>query len=183
MSWIWENAEKIGTLCTAAAAILALIYAHLQISEGRKAERQANAHELWRDYLRLAFDNPKFADPGFNLAKFDYEDLTIDGSRELFQKYEWFIDAVLDACEEILEVLPSKEWQATVRIQLRLHRDYLQSPYFLNSGYLVQYTPKFRAFMEEVLKGTEPPLPASPSIAWMDVPNQRAKKRAKAHHR
>jgi hypothetical protein len=153
MLWFWENAVTLGTLVMAAAAIAALIYAHLQISENRRAERRANANELWREYLRLAFDNPKLSDPTLNLAGFNYEDLTIDGSPETFQKYELFVDTVLNASEEILEVLP-KEWDAAVRIQLRLHHGYLRSPHFLNSGYLEQYTPKFRAFMQETLRET-----------------------------
>src|SRR6476659_1903823 len=103
MAWLWENAVTIANLVMAVAAIAALIYAHLQSSEGRRAAREANAHELWRDYLRLAFDHPKLADPSLHLADFDYDDLTIDGSAELFQKYEWFIGAMLDACVEILD--------------------------------------------------------------------------------
>ncbi len=80
MNWLWDNAEKIGTLLTAASAVAALVYAHLAITESRRAERHANAHELWRDYLRLAFDHPKLADPSLHLAEFDYHKLTIDGS-------------------------------------------------------------------------------------------------------
>jgi hypothetical protein len=32
----------------AIAAVGALVYAHLQIGEGRRAERRADANELWR---------------------------------------------------------------------------------------------------------------------------------------
>ena len=39
-----------------------------------------------------------------------------------------------------------------MRIQLKLHRDYLLSPHFQESGYLAQYTPKFRAYIQDVLK-------------------------------
>ena len=155
MGWAWDNAVTLGTVVMAAAAIAALIYAHLQISENRRAERRGNANELWRETLRLAFDNPKLSDPTLKLAEFNYEELTIDGSQELFQKYELFVDTVLNASEEILEVLPTREWDAAVRIQLRLHRAYLLSPHFLKSGYLEQYTPKFRAFMHKTLR--EPP--------------------------
>jgi hypothetical protein len=77
--------------------------------------------------------------------------MTIDGSPELFQKYEMFVDTILNASEEILDVSPTKEWKAAVRIQLRPHRLYLLSPHFQNSGYLEQYTPKFRAFMQDAL--------------------------------
>ena len=48
------------------------VYAHLSITENRAAERRANANELWREILRLAFENPKLSDPTLNLAKFDY---------------------------------------------------------------------------------------------------------------
>jgi len=152
MVWLWDNAITLGTVVMAAAAVAALIYAHLQISENRRAERRANANELWRETLRFAFDNPKLSDPTLNLATFDYEAMTIDGSPELFQKYEMFVDTILNASEEILDVSPSKEWNAAVRIQLRPHRSYLQSQHFLTSGYLEQYTPRFRAFIQDALR-------------------------------
>ena len=183
MIWLWDNAETLGTLVMAAAAIAALIYAHLQISEGRNAEHLANANELWRETLRLAFDNPKLSDPSLALADFDYENLTINGSVELFQKYELYVDTILNASEEILGVAPSKEWQASVRIQLRPHRAYLLSPHFQNSGYLEQYSERFRAFVDEVLnEPLVPPSPVHPNVARIEAPNQRARKRAKAHH-
>ena len=64
---------------------------------------------------------------------------SIDGSAELFQKYEVFVDTILNTSDEILPVAPTKAWKATVRIQLKPHRDDLQSRDFLNSGYLEQY--------------------------------------------
>jgi hypothetical protein len=154
MIWLWDNAVTLGTVLMAVAAFAALIYAHLQISEARRAERRANANELWRETLRLAFDNPKLSDPTLGLADFNYDGMTIDGSKETFQKYELFVDTVLNASEEILEVLPTKEWDTAVRIQLNQHRGYLLSPYFQNSGYLEQHTPRFRAFMHEALRET-----------------------------
>jgi hypothetical protein len=179
VTWLWDNAVTLANLVMAAAAIAALIYAHLQISENRKVERQANANELWRETLRLAFENPKLADPTLRLADFDYENRTVDGSVELFQKYEIFVDTMLNASDEILGVTPSKEWQASVRIQLLPHRDYLQSRHFLTSGYLEQYPERFRLFVERVLKASpEPPAPVPAGISRIDTPNKRASKRA-----
>jgi hypothetical protein len=150
-SWLWENADKLATLVTALAAVVALLYAHLQITEGRKAEREANANELWRETLRLGFDNPKLSDPSLRLADFDYEKLTIDGRRELFQQYEIYVDTVLNASDEILEISPTKDWKTSLRIQLLPHRDYLLSPHFKQSGYLDQYGPTLHAFLDEIL--------------------------------
>ena len=175
MTWLWDNAVTLSTMVMAVAAIAALIYAHLQIAENKRAERRANANELWRETLRLAFDNPKLSDPTLKLAQFDYEDRTIDGSIEPFQKYELYVDTILNASEEILLVSPSKEWDIAVRIQLRPHRDYLLSSHFQNSGYLDQYTSTFRAFLQDVLNE---PRQTSPNVARIDSPDKKAKKRA-----
>jgi len=148
---LWDDIGTLSNVVMALAAVGALVYAHLQIGEGRRAERRADANELWRETLRLGFDNPKLSDPTLNLADFDYVKLAIDGSKETFQKYELFVDTILNASEEILDVSPTPEWRAAVRIQLRQHRAYLLSDHFENSGYLEQYTPKFRAFMSETL--------------------------------
>jgi hypothetical protein len=181
--WFWDNAMTIATVAMAVAAIAALVYAHWSISENRQAERRANANELWRETLRLAFDNPKLSDPTLRLADFDFDNCTVDGSVELFQKYEIFVDTILNASDEILGVAPSKEWKLSVRIQLLPHRDYLRSAHFRRSGYLGQYSPGFRAFVEEVL--SELPRPASsdrPNVARIAAPNQKVRKRAKADH-
>ena len=138
---------------TAIAALVALLYAHMQITEGRRAEREANANELWRETLRLGFDNPKLSDPSLKLADFDYDKLTIDGSRELFQQYEIYVDTVLNASDEILEISPTEPWKTSLRIQLLPHRDYLLSPHFKQSGYLNQYGANLRSLLRKILDG------------------------------
>ena len=147
-SWLWQNADTLAAVVTAIAALVALLYAHLQITEARRAERKANANELWRETLRLGFENPKLSDPSLKLAEFDYDKLTIDGSRELFQKYEIYVDTVLS--DEILEISPTEPWRTSLRIQLLPHRDYLLSPHFKQSGYLDQYGTKLRSFLGEI---------------------------------
>jgi len=116
-----------------------------------QSQREANANELWRETLRLGFDNRKLSDPSLKLADFDYDKLTIDGSRELFQKYEIYVDTVLNASDEILEISPTEDWKTSLRIQLLPHRDYLLSPHFKQSGYLNQYGANLRSFLPEIL--------------------------------
>ena len=124
MIWLWDNAVTIANVVMAAAAIAALIYAHLQINEGKRAERRANAHQLWNETLHLAFDNPKLSDPTLRLAEFDYEARTIDGSIETFQKYELYVDTILNASEGLfLALLPSKYISRERRMHWRLAKD------------------------------------------------------------
>ena len=150
MSWLWQNASTLATLVMAAAAIVALVYAHWQIVESRRAEREANANELWRGTLTLGFQNPKLSDPTLKLAEFDFDGLTIDGSRELFQQYEIYVDTLLNASDEILDISPTDAWKTSVRLQLLPHRDYLLSEHFRNLGYLAQYA-TLRPFLEKIL--------------------------------
>jgi hypothetical protein len=112
------------------------------------------------------------------LAEFDYEARTIDGSIETFQKYELYVDTILNASEAILDVSPTKEWDIAVRFQLNPHRDYLLSQYFQNSGYLDQYTPRFRHFLKEALANPYKVPPPPPNLARIDAPEKKAKKRA-----
>ena len=68
-----------------------------------------------------------------------------------------FVDTILNASEEIFSVSPSKEWLTALRLQLRPHRAYLQSRHYVDSGYIQQYTPKFRAYMRDILTEEQKP--------------------------
>ena len=164
MIWLWDNAVTLANVVMAAAAIAALIYAHLQIAENRRAERRANANELWRETLRLAFDNPKLSDPTLKLAAVRLRGQDHRRQPRAVPEIRDVVDTILNASEEILDVSPTKEWKAAVRIQLLPHRHYLLSPHFLNSGYLDQYgqVPRLRAGCADDPRHTPPPPPISP---------------------
>ena len=89
-------------------------------------------------------DNAKLSDPSLKLADFDYDNQTIDGSKELFQKYEIYVDTILHASDEILEISPTETWKTSLQIQPRPHRDYLLSPHY-------QQYPTLRSFLNEIL--------------------------------
>jgi hypothetical protein len=50
---LWQEIGTLSSVVMALAALAALVYAHLQIGEGRRAERRADANELWRETVRL----------------------------------------------------------------------------------------------------------------------------------
>lgn len=102
MKRLWDNIEAIGAVVMALAAVVALVYAHVQITEGRDAERRSDARDLWRESVRVAFDYPHLADPSLKLADFDYDAKTINGSAELFQKYTPKFRAYIDEVERAL---------------------------------------------------------------------------------
>jgi hypothetical protein len=125
MAWIWENADKLGalaTVATATIAVIALIFAAKQIAAGKASQREATAKDIYRDYLKLAFEHPDFAYPGERDLKQDNE-------------YRWFVAFMLNSCDEITECLPGNElWRKTILEDLRLHTDYLNSRQFSEIG-------------------------------------------------
>lgn len=162
--WVWSNIDKlsyVATVITALIAGIALGFTWAQIVGARGDQRRSFAHDLYRDYLSLAFENPKLANP--ILANFDYEKRTIDGCQKDFERYEWFVSVMLDACQEILasdEKAASRsigyEWYITIETQLRYHKKYLLLYYLKNRTdpeYLAQYSPLLKTVMLNVLTG------------------------------
>jgi hypothetical protein len=128
------QAAQMVSLVSVIVALGALIYGGRQLKISREQQDRNFAEELYRDYLRLAFDNPILASPrsaGLG-AVFDYEKQTINVSsgnfdaKLLYAKYDWFLSFVLDACEQLYKKPLRIEYDATVQAQLWYHRDWLR---------------------------------------------------------
>jgi hypothetical protein len=113
---------------TAVAAVAAAI-AVWQVGSSQKSQREATTIGIWKEYLNLAFENPQFAEP----EPF----LIIKGkSDERFPKYEWFVSAMLFACEQVLLLEPkNKQWRAAVESQLAPHTEYFFTVDFVPDYY------------------------------------------------
>src|ERR1700687_277440 len=155
VNWDWNVLTAVSTTVLAVTAIIGAYFAIRQIREANRRAREANAHALWSDYLKLAFEHPAFADPTKGLPGFDYENTTINGSKGLCQQYEWFTDFALHSSEEVWAINRDKEWwDRSVRDQIRLHRDYLKSEHYRGEGYLLQHSRDFQKVMLDVLFGS-----------------------------
>ena len=124
MTWLWKHAEGLGgglaQLALTVTAIVALGFAYLQIRISQRSQREATAREIYRDYLRLAFEYPGLASP--------------EDDRKIIQdyKYRWFVAVMLNACEEILEVFKAdKTWREVILAEMEYHVPYLHSKLFL----------------------------------------------------
>jgi hypothetical protein len=136
-------AQIVG-LATVIIAVGAIVYAHRQLGIARetqadnfKSSRDAQernfALDMYRDYLRLAFEHPILADPSdLELgATFDHDGKTIKTDKMigdpklLYAKYEWFLSFAFDACEQLSNKRFDGEFDKTVLTQLGYHREYL----------------------------------------------------------
>ena len=133
MSWIFENAEKLGgiaTVLTACVALFALIVVPLQIRAAKNSQREATAKDIYRDYLKLAFEHPKLANPTKFVGQ-DNGDWKHMGEWIQDEQYRWFVAFMLNSCDEILSSRRrDKIWREVILMDFECHKDYLKSREF-----------------------------------------------------
>lgn len=122
------------TLATAAIAFVALIITYIQLRVSKRESRLGVAKGIYKDYLALAFANPKFSSASYPLHAPIFK--TFANNSEEHERYEFFISYLLFAAEEILELTKnSLTWRATLRDQLRYHALFLDGKDFLEYHY------------------------------------------------
>jgi hypothetical protein len=109
--------QAIGSIVTAVIACAALGIATWQVLEGRNAQREATATQIWRDHMQGAIQNPQLAAPDYCRLKTDAADRT---------RYEYFVGLMLFAGEEILR-LDAKvaDWTDIIGREAAQHARYL----------------------------------------------------------
>ncbi len=125
MSWVWNNADKLGNLSqvlVAMTAIGAVFFTYLQIRSATISQREATAKNLYREYLLLAFKHPELATPE--------DDTKLIAS----DKYRWFVAVLLNCCDEILAgVGHDPVWRDVIIADLEYHLPCLKSKFFLDN--------------------------------------------------
>jgi hypothetical protein len=80
---MWEclvELAKVAPIITALVAALGVYVAFTQLRNNRVNQRETTAKGIFREYLKLAFENPQFAEPNYQELKKD---------REEFSRYSW----------------------------------------------------------------------------------------------
>lgn len=119
-------------LATAVIASLALVGAVGQIIVGKREARLAVAKSIYREYLALAFANPKYSSAAYPKKSPRMHAFRMHSDQntnyETYEQYEFYVSNMLFAAEEILDITHNKsEWRTTLRDQLKYHALYLQS--------------------------------------------------------
>jgi hypothetical protein len=136
---ILETAEILGGLGTVAIALIAVWTAIKAVN----SQREATAKDIYRDYLKLAFKNPWFANPR------EFNDPSNFRKNE---QYRWFVAFMLNSCDEIARTKSrDKGWRKTIRLDLRMHAEYLKSPEFDEDGGWGLYSRKLKCIANEAL--------------------------------
>src|SRR5215469_6261088 len=123
--------------CVAALiAVGAVLAAFLQVRAARSVQREGVARQAYSGYLKLCFAEPAFASGNWQKS------FPAIPENLQFEKYEWFVSVMLNACEAILlHVADKDEWIETIRSQIGYHIEYIRSLNF-QKNYAPHYSPR-----------------------------------------
>ncbi|MBU6457663.1 MAG: hypothetical protein KGQ48_08995 [Bradyrhizobium sp.] len=128
----WQKYGTLAQMAQAAVALLGFVAILFQINEIRANTRAASARQAFLGYTDLAFRNPKFSAPDYDMIK--------AGSRDELVQYESFVSYFLYACEEVLAAFAGEsEWQASCDYDLKLHLPFLCDQDVTEPAYLKTY--------------------------------------------
>jgi hypothetical protein len=110
--WLRRNAQPIqaaASLASAVVAVLALGGIVWQVGQSARQAREQSARDIYREFLNLSIQNPKFANA-------DYCTLKREGSETAYLEY---VDYMLYTAEQVLTADP--QWRGVVEEQLERH--------------------------------------------------------------
>ena len=127
-------------------AFVALVFGIWQIRSSRADSREATAKQIWMEYYLRCIEYPKFANP--ELSKLDYKNQTLDGKKEKFFDYQWFVSFMLLVCDEVI----STTWRRRVVAICRKQRQLSPGLYKVSSicGKLPSFGPSTRSKIHQI---------------------------------
>ena len=116
-----QELSSIGTAAGAVVAGLSAAVAAGSYRQSRQLAQEQRGYNTYADYLKVAFDNPRFST--VNTAK-ALADLSRDPAA--YESYEWYVSRMLWAFEQVFEIVgEDPEWMVSIQGQLELHWPYL----------------------------------------------------------
>ncbi|WP_299814511.1 hypothetical protein [Tardiphaga sp.] len=128
----WQKYGTVAQMAQATVALLGFVAILIQINELRSNNRATSARQAFLGYTDLAFKNPKFAEPDYDVIK--------AGNRDQQVQYESFVSYFLYACEEATAAFADRrEWQASCDYDLKPHLPFLCEKNKAEPAYLATY--------------------------------------------
>ncbi|MCV6636637.1 hypothetical protein [Candidatus Albibeggiatoa sp. nov. NOAA] len=126
--------SDIANIFMAITTFFAATIAFLQYKKSKNEARDINAKSLYMDYLKLAFDNPKFSLASYPVENPRFSQIVVESDD--YCQYEFYVSNLLFAIEEILNLADwNNVWEETVIEQLTYHAIYLNSMDFPEHHY------------------------------------------------
>jgi len=116
----------------------------ITIARGR---RKVRAKELYLAQCDVALANPSLSAPDEDTL--DFSGCRLAGSKEAFERYEWYVARLIYTIDECLRLDPDGQWEAVAKTQLGSHHAYLASDYYMQQDYISHYSPRMRTLIKQ----------------------------------
>jgi hypothetical protein len=141
----WQKYGTLAQMAQASVALLGFVAILFQINEIRTNNRATSARQAFLGYTDLAFKNPKFSHPDYDVIK--------AGNRDEHTQYESFVSYFLYACEETFAAFTDKrEWQASCDYDLKPHLPFLCEKNAAQPAYIATYGAEIQQWVKTSLK-------------------------------
>lgn len=137
MEEFWTIASAASDVVMLLLAVAAAWFAFHELKVGRQIQATSAAYDTYRAYLKMAFENPRYANP--DPPKFSNEDV---------ERYHWFVNMAMHAFEQIIDSCMDEEWEITMRNDLEAHSEYLQSDLFMKE--LPTHSARMQKFVHQI---------------------------------
>ena len=132
--------SSAAAIVSSSLAALGLFATALQIKRNRDFQRENTAKGIYRDYLKMAIDNPVLAEGELPQIR----------ECNKMEQYKWFVSYLLWASEEIIDFAPSdSDWRKDITSQLEYHKGYLGSSEFRRNEFSF-YSSELRTLLNEL---------------------------------
>ena len=116
----------------------------MAVAAGRRATK---AKELYLAHCDVAMANPSLSSPDADTL--DFPAGRLGGSKDAFERYEWYVARLIYTLDECLRLDPEGQWEAVAKTQLGSHRTYLASDYYMKQDYISHYSPRMRTLIKQ----------------------------------
>jgi hypothetical protein len=134
VSWFKRHADTIAAVAGSVAVVigmsalaigfLSVYLATRELQSSRDLQLKTIAQDSFREYLKLAIDEPLFAAGTRSYSR--------NGCKNAEQSYEAFVSYFLHAAEQVYLLYPNDEgWNRALSNHVCRHRDYLSGPDFV----------------------------------------------------
>ena len=74
-------------------------------------------------YLELGLQNPDLSDTALAMKQLRISSVEklVGGGTIASERYLWFLDIMMEACESLINYFPTRLWEDTIKSNLRLH--------------------------------------------------------------
>lgn len=145
-----QSATSLADWIVTVATVGAILIAAWELRASSRNAGQTHAREAWMQYLSLGLQNPELGATNFTIDHFKMKSVNelIEGNSIESERYLWFLDIMMEACESLINYFPTDIWKNTIKFNIRLHKGAIEALWTNERNF---YSAELGKIIEEVL--------------------------------